>query len=103
MSDLGTFGGSHGAAMGINDTGQVTGLYQQLQQPGPRIPILWRRHEQPGHPRWWTYSYGEGINASGQVAGYGDKSGGAGAFLYSGGALLDLGNLAGPLGPTLTA
>jgi len=44
-----------------------------------------------------TYSYGYGINASGQVTGYALTSGNSAqhAFLYSGGSMQDLGTLGG--------
>jgi probable HAF family extracellular repeat protein len=44
-----------------------------------------------------TISYGNGVNASGQVAGWSENAGGLDhAFLYSGGQMLDLNDLIAP-------
>jgi probable HAF family extracellular repeat protein len=81
VTDLGTLGGHASSAVGINDAGQVvgtaftsTGAYHAyLYSNGVMIDV-----NPPG-----TVSFGNGINASGQVVGY--TGGGAFGFVYSNG------------------
>ena len=103
-NDLGTLGGVNSTAVAVNDTGQVTGGadladgYRHAFLSGPNGGPLQDLRSLPGKPN----SFGFGINASAQVAGYAITSDRyrpvPRAFLsaVNGGPLTDLGTLGGP-------
>jgi probable HAF family extracellular repeat protein len=96
FQDLGTLGGTFNSyAYDINDSGQVTGYsitsqgeayHAFLYDEGVMQDIGWL-------DSWLDSTFGLGINNSGQIVG---ASGGR-AFLYSGGAMVDLNSLIDPL------
>jgi probable HAF family extracellular repeat protein len=96
FQDLGTLGGTFSShAYDINDSGQVTGYsitsqgeayHAFLYDEGVMQDIGWL-------DSWLDSTFGLGINNSGQIVGV---SGGR-AFLYSGGAMVDLNSLIDPL------
>jgi probable HAF family extracellular repeat protein len=97
MTDL---GGTASTALSVNVSGQVTGyaasLFNVATGNAPNHAFLYSNGVMTdlGAPGGNYYSYGNGINASGQVVGrYGltvDR-----AFLYSNGVMRDLGTLGG--------
>lgn len=103
MHDLGTLGGFASQGRGINDKGQVTGTSYLACQGVPPCPGLGSHAflysagtmqdlDTPGN--WW--SEGLGINGKGDVAGWftnNDEVTDFRAFLYTGGAMLDLNDL----------
>ena len=100
--DLGTFGGNtwslSSAAYGINSSGQVVGFsgssdFGHAFRTAPNQPIT--AADDLG-TLGGRYSCGLGINDIGQVVGWADTGGGdRHAFLYSGGAMVDLGTVSG--------
>jgi probable HAF family extracellular repeat protein len=95
-----SLGGSYAEALAINDLGQLTGDAQALGEPHA---FIWRNDGSPmldlgtlSVEYGYDYSYGNAINASGQVAGYAGLSDEpvSGAFSWDkyGTLLLDLGS-----------
>ena len=104
MIDLGTLGGAYAQALGINDSGFVTGNSQIKSDLGATHAFIWEWNA--GMVDLGTldgdFSYGTSINAKNHVAGYStiDKDDGrVHAFLYDGekmhDQMLDLGSLSG--------
>ena len=104
MIDLGTLGGEHAQAWGINDSGFVTGNSQIKGDLGVTHAFIWESNA--GMVDLGTlggdFSYGMSINARNHVAGYAttDKDNDrVHAFLYVGekmhDQMLDLGSLSG--------
>ncbi|MHB8728387.1 MAG: hypothetical protein ACYC9K_05045 [Sulfuricaulis sp.] len=102
MTDLGTFGGYNSAATAINDNGDVVGYantgvtdHAFLYSGGAMTDL--------GTLPGYATSYAVGINNSGEIAGNAASARGCTwnsiqpchAFLYSGGAMTDLGTLPG--------
>ena len=97
-TDLGTLGGSGGAAYGINNAGQVTGNSRITGDTYARA-TLWSAAppQDLGAPIAGTYSGGYGINATGDVAGYTYTADGyPRAARWIGGVGESLGTLSGP-------
>jgi len=92
-TDLGTLGGQHAFALGLNDLGQVTG-YVQGASP-PRAFILSNGALSFLGTLGGNVSMGVAINAAGQVTGCSDVGFVGHAFLYSSGIMSDLGTLGG--------
>ena len=98
VTDLGTLGGSGGAAYGINNAGQVTG-YSRIAGDAYFRATLWSAAPPAdlGAPIAGTYSGGYGINADGDVAGYTYTADGyPRAARWFGGVGESLGTLSGP-------
>jgi probable HAF family extracellular repeat protein len=97
LTNLVGLGGTLGVGLSVNSTGQVTGYayladgitsHAFLYTPGAGTVDLNTLASGSG----WTLSVGFGINDAGQITGYGTNSNGEShAFLYSGGAVTDLG------------
>ena len=102
MVDLGTLGGAHAQALGINDSGFVTGNAQTISpgSSGSTRAFLW--DATTGMRDLGTldgdFSYGTSINAQNHVVGYStinNYDNRVHAFLYDGVRMLDLGSLGG--------
>jgi probable HAF family extracellular repeat protein len=109
MTDLlGAVAGISGSyAYGVNKTGQIVGYEYNYSIPGtsPDFPFLYSAgtvadlgalpgasaSTAPGYP----FSWATGINNGGQVAGISSGLNYEHGFLYAGGAMIDLGTLAG--------
>src|SRR5215469_5051331 len=97
LTNLVGLGGTLGVGLSVNSMGQVTGYatladgitsHAFLYTPGAGTVDLNTLASGSG----WTLSVGFGINDAGQITGYGTNSNGEShAFLYSGGAVTDLG------------
>ena len=105
MSDLGTLGGDSSYGLGINDSGQVTGwadlvgggTYDNRHAFVSTVGGLADLGTLPGD----TFSHGNAINNSGQVVGSsGSFFTAEHAFLYSGGTMYKLNDLATNLAST---
>lgn len=99
MTDLGTLpGGQKSEAYGLNNLGQVAGVSEDAD--GRDRAVVWTRN---AGGAWEIVDLGtlggptafaNDINDAGEVTGMASRSsGGAHAFLYSGGAMIDLGAL----------
>ena len=96
MTDLGTLGGNHSIATGINNAGQVIGqsyiagaseLHAFLYSGGSMFDLGTLGGE---------FSQGRGINDAGQAAGFSENSDGdMRAFFWNGTTMQDLGTLGG--------
>ena len=109
MGDLfaGVSGVSGSDAYGINNSGQVVGYEDNYSIPGtsPDFPYLYTAGTVPdlgalpgataASPNGYAYSFATGINDSGQVVGVSEGVNYAHGFLYTQGALIDLGTLPG--------
>jgi probable HAF family extracellular repeat protein len=102
MTDLGTLGGAHAQALGINDNGFVTGNAQIISPAasGSTHAFLW--HVTTGMRDLGTldgdFSYGTSINKQNHVVGYSTINNydtRVHAFLYDGVKMSDLGSLSG--------
>jgi probable HAF family extracellular repeat protein len=102
MIDLGTLGGAHAQALGINDDGFVTGNAQTLSPvaSGSTHAFLW--NATTGMRNLGTldgaFSYGIAINRQNHVVGYSTINNydtRLHAFLYDGVKMIDLGSLGG--------
>ncbi|MBI2826893.1 MAG: hypothetical protein HYX69_19635 [Planctomycetia bacterium] len=112
IKDLGTLGGTYAWGVGINGNGQVAGVSATTGDAAEHA-TLWSPTT-PGGTNGTlydlgtlggTYSQANGVNASGQVAGYSDMPGDVDshAFMWkpttpggAAGAMYDLGSLGGP-------
>lgn len=119
MTDLGTMnGGTYSEADSINSTGQITGdadtsngNEHAFMYPAPNgcsTPVSSTNGSGSGTfcdlgtLSGGTYSAGDGLNDSGEVVGQADDaSGNAVPFLFSGGAMYDLGSFGGTRGAAL--
>jgi probable HAF family extracellular repeat protein len=101
LRDLSTLGGDFGTANAVNDAGAVVGW---TTTPGNSTAhaVLWRNGTMRdlGVPPGNNFSFGNSINASGQVVGTAESCGASGcvdhAFLWQDGAMADLNTLAAP-------
>ena len=94
MTDLGTLGGTSSRSLGINDSGQVTGVSNKAD--GSNHAFLYSSGTMTDlGTLGGTSSKGLGINASGQITGFAYTTGDASthAFLETGGTMLDLNTL----------
>ena len=107
MSDLGTLGGGHAQALGISNSGYVTGNSQVLSPiaSGSTHAFLW--NVTTGMRDLGTldgaFSYGTSINAQNHVVGYStinNYDSRVHAFLYDGVKMSDLGSLGGASPPS---
>ena|ERR1022692_3264478 len=100
MTDLGTLGGKYAQALGINDSGFVTGNSQIAGIDAPSHAFIWditNKMVDLGTLAG-NSSYGTSINAQNDVAGYStinSVDNRVHAFLYDGTTMLDLGSLGG--------
>jgi probable HAF family extracellular repeat protein len=97
MHDLGTLGGTYGDATSINSNGVVAG-YAQLSGDAISHAYIYTNHLLIDIDTLNTgrASVSQGMNNKGQVVGYlYEANGNYNAFLYSGGAMQDLGNFGG--------
>jgi probable HAF family extracellular repeat protein len=94
LRDLGTLGGRLSLALAINTFGTVAGA-SDLSQSMRTAPALWRsgRPVSLGLPDQYDYGFAYGLSFAGQATGSLETTGGADAFLWSGGRLTDLGRL----------
>jgi probable HAF family extracellular repeat protein len=103
MLDIGTLGGPYAQATAINDANYATGNASIAQAIGSRHAFLYQVWPGYGPIKPMVdlgtlgggSSYGTAINMSNHVVGYSllNTSSGRHAFLYNGGALVDLGSL----------
>jgi probable HAF family extracellular repeat protein len=100
MVDLGTLGGAHAQAFGVNDSGYVTGNAQLNDKSESIHAFVW--HEKTGMMDLGTlaghFSYGMFISANDHIVGYStisDDNDRVHAFLYDGSTMIDLGSLGG--------
>lgn len=100
MIDLGTLGGAHAQAWGVNDFGYVTGNAQVSEKSETTHAFVW--HSKTGMLDLGTlagdFSYGMFISANNHIVGYSTISGDndrVHAFLYDGSTMIDLGSLGG--------
>lgn len=100
MIDLGTLGGAHAQAWGVNDFGFVTGNAQVGEKSESTHAFVW--HSKTGMQDLGTlageFSYGMFISANNHIVGYStisDDNDRVHAFLYDGSTMLDLGSLGG--------
>jgi probable HAF family extracellular repeat protein len=100
MSDLGTLGGAYAQALGINDSGFVTGNSQIDDVAELTHAFIWD-HKTGMHDLGTLdggFSYGTSINKQNHVAGYStinNFDNRVHAFLHNGEQMIDLGSLAG--------
>jgi len=93
MKSLGTLGGLYSEGYAINNNAQVTGVAYTAR--GEAHAFLWSAGAMtdlgliPGS----VYTWGRGINASGEVVGYAEMDNGYHAFVYTSGTLSDLNDL----------
>ena len=88
MHDLGTLGGTSSGALGVNDSGDVVGFsntgaggnHAFLYRNGLMIDL--NSLIDPGSG--WTLDSANGINAAGQITGYGEINGQVHAFVLTG-------------------
>ncbi len=88
MTDLGTLGGYHSGASGINDSGEVVGVADTAH--GESHSFIFSHGGMtdlsllaPVVAAGWTDLYASSINNNGQIAGYGNHNGNKEAFLLS--------------------
>ena len=104
MLDMGTLGGPYAQAMAINDAGYATGSASIARSVGARHAFLYQAWPGYGPAKpmrdlgtlGGVSSYGMAINMSNHVVGYSMLNTGYNAvhaFLYDGGAMIDLGSL----------
>lgn len=94
MNALGTLGGTTSWGRGINDSAQITGYSNLGNGVGPHAFIYNGITMTDLGTLGGVDSYGYGINNAGQITGFSRVSNGnTHAFLYSWGALIDLGLL----------
>jgi probable HAF family extracellular repeat protein len=95
IQNLGTLGGSHTLAYGINSSGEVVG--QSFTSAGSPHAFLYSNGEMKDlGTLGGSYSIAYGINSSGEVVGQSSTSDGSThAFLYSNGEMKDLGTFGG--------
>jgi probable HAF family extracellular repeat protein len=101
MTDLGTLGGTGGSgAYDINTSGQVVGAAATASNASDAF--VWQNGVMtdlnsllPANSGW-ILSSATGINDNGQITGEGTINGQGRAYLFSGGAITNLGNLGGP-------
>ena len=96
-TDLGTLGGSHSTANGINDSGQVVG-WSEMSGDVTRHAFLWNSGTLTDlGTLGGSWSYASAINSSGQVAGWANTSGDVNyrATVWNGTTATALGTLGG--------
>ncbi len=93
MTDLGTFGGLSSAALGINDSGQITGWANTTY--GSAKAFLWNGGVMTDLGAALADSNGYAINNNGQVVGTANFAGPYSAFMWNGGTATNLGTLGG--------
>jgi probable HAF family extracellular repeat protein len=100
MIELGTLGGLHSQAFGVNDSGFVTGNSEVGEKSEATHAFIW--HEKNGMVDLGTlagdFSYGTFINANSHIVGYSTINADndrVHAFLYDGSMMIDLGSLGG--------
>jgi len=95
--DLGTLGGGHSIALGINQNNEVVGAAQTIE--GIWHAFLWADGQMTdlGVLPGFEESYAQGVNEARQVIGRAVDTGGGAtrAFAWSGGNRIDLGTLGG--------
>jgi probable HAF family extracellular repeat protein len=97
VTDLGTLpGNGYSVARGINATGQITGAAGSNNSPNSSVFVYSNGVLTNLGTLGGTSGIGNGINASGQVAGYSQNGSGTyRAFLSNGNTLTDIGDLGG--------
>jgi probable HAF family extracellular repeat protein len=97
VTDLGTFAGdAYSVARGINATGQITGAAGPNNSPHSDVFVYSNGTLTNLGTLGGISGIGNGINASGQVAGYSQNSSGTyRAFISNGDKLTDIGDLGG--------
>jgi probable HAF family extracellular repeat protein len=97
LKDIGDFGGEYAYARDINDSGTVVGYSDYADRDGRSSQAFTYRDGvmtdigTPGGARW---SEAKAINAAGEIAGsFATDTFDQHAFIYSGGAMIDIGTL----------
>lgn len=98
MQDLGTLGGSHSYAIGINASGQIAGAADLAHDAGSHAFLYSGGTMHDLGTLGGTSSGANAINDRGQVVGNSSLAGDRAddAFLYSGGSMIDLNSLIDP-------
>jgi len=99
LTDLGTFGGDHSIAYGINNSGVVVGVSRAVPDEPSTIaadfPFVYSNGVMTAICT--CFGWATAINAAGQITGFASFPTGQHAFLYENGILKDLGALPGSM------